>query len=193
MSYYADRPSEYGMMDLFKQRWSSRAFDQEKEISKEDLGAILEAAATAPSAFNEQPWRYIAARKGTELFDKIAEQMTPGNQAWAPLASVLLVMLNKKTFSYNGKENRFARFDQGTSWGYLTLEAQSRGILAHGMGGFNPKGLREALDIDEDYEITALAALGYYGDKSYLPESVQAKEKPSERKGLDELLLKAEV
>lgn len=193
MKYYTNRDSDYGVMDIIRQRWSSRAFDQEREISDEDLGAMLEAAGMAPSCFNEQPWRFVVARKGTAVFDAICETMTPGNQDWAPKASVLLVMCNKTTFTFNGHTNRFAAFDQGTAWGYLTLEAQRRGILTHGMGGFNPQALREALGIEADYEIMALAAAGYYGDKSYLPEKVQGKEKPSPRKSVEEITLDVKI
>lgn len=189
MAYYAKRESEYDCMEIIRQRWSSRAFDQTRRLSEEDLGAMLEAAGMAPSCFNEQPWRFIAARRGTEVFAAISRSLTPGNQAWAPSADVLLVLCSKRTFSYNGKPNRFANFDLGTAWGYLTLEAQNRGILCHGMGGFDPEALREALGIEDDYEIMALAAVGYYGDKAYLPESVQKREQPAPRKPVAELML----
>ncbi len=193
MSYYADRKSEWDCLDLIRQRWSSRAFDQEREVSDEDLCAMLEAAGMAPSCFNEQPWRFVAARKGSKAFDAICESMMPGNQEWAPHSDVLLVMCCKLTFTYNGHQNRFARFDLGTAWGYLTLEAQSRGILCHGMGGFNPQELRESLGIDPEFEIVALAAVGYYGDKSYLPEGVQKREEPAPRKAIKEIMLEPEL
>lgn len=192
MANYANRASEFGCLDIIRERWSSRVFDRERQLTEEDLGAVLEAAGMAPSCFNEQPWRFVAARKGTDAFNKIVESMTPGNVAWAPEASVLLVLCDKTAFSYNGQPNRFARFDLGTAWGYLTLEAQSRGILAHGMGGFNPQAVRESLGIDPEYEVVALAALGYYGDDaSHLPEHVQKKEKPGPRKPLAEIMLEA--
>lgn len=193
MGSLENRVFEHDVMEIVQTRWSSRAFDRERKLSEEDLGAVLEAATYAPNCFNEQPWRWVVARQGSPAFEAIVSTMTPGNQAWAPEASVLLVMLSKQTFSYNNQPNRFARFDTGTAWGYLTLEAQSRGVLAHGMGGFKPDELRNKLGIPADFEIVALAALGYYGSPDYLPDSVKTKEKPNPRKPVVEVIFTPEI
>ena len=47
---------------LLLNRWSARSFATQ-QISEQELETILEAASWAPSAMNEQPWRYIAALK----------------------------------------------------------------------------------------------------------------------------------
>ncbi len=193
MSKLINRDFKYDVLHLIQERWSSRAFDQKRQISDEDLEAILEAGSYAPSCFNEQPWRAVVARRGTKVFDAIVATLTPGNQAWAPFSDVLMVMMSKKTFSRNGSPNRFNQFDSGAAWGFLLLEAQKRGILAHPMGGYNLNLLKESLKIDDDLDILAVAAIGYYGTKEYLPEAVQAKEIPNTRKKVEELLIVPEL
>ena len=45
--------------DLIAQRWSPRAFDADKPVSRGQVLALLEAARWAPSCFGDEPWRYI--------------------------------------------------------------------------------------------------------------------------------------
>ena len=52
-------PTDLNLHPLIINRWSPRALDVDDAISNDDLYAILEAARLAPSAFNEQPWRFI--------------------------------------------------------------------------------------------------------------------------------------
>lgn len=186
-SYMINRTFEYEVMDEIMSHWSPRAFDSEKQVPESELRALLEAARYAPSCFNEQPWRYLIARD-SEVRDKIIDSMTPGNKEWAPKAPVLMVILSKQTFAQNGKDNRWHQFDAGTSWGYLQLEAQRRGMITHAMGGFNSNKLRESLNIPDEYTIIALMALGYYGDPENLTDNYKAKENPSPRKSIDDII-----
>ncbi len=189
MAKLINREFKHDVLHLIQERWSSRAFDTKRHLEEEDLQAILEAGSYAPSCFNEQPWRAVVARKGTPVFDAIVSTLTPGNQAWAPFADVLMVILSKKTFSRNDQPNRFSQFDAGAAWGFLLLEAQKRGILAHPMGGYDLEQIREKLQISEDLDILAIAAIGYYGKGDYLPEKYKAREVPSPRRNVEELLI----
>ncbi len=184
-----NRKFDYEVMNEIMSHWSPRAFDSEKPVPESELNAVLEAARYAPSCFNEQPWRYLIATDSSTR-EKIVEAMTPGNKEWAPKAPVLMVILSKKAFTQNGKDNRWHLFDAGTSWGYLQLEAQRRGMITHAMGGFNSEKLRDSLSIPEDYSIIALMALGYYGNPDTLSDNYKAKEKPSPRKSIDEIIYK---
>ncbi len=181
---------KYGMMDEIEKRWSPRAFDG-REITEEELYGLLEAASFAQSCFNEQPWRFLVARTAEEK-EQFLTMLTPKNQAWAKNASALLLVLSNMNFSHNGKENRWHLFDAGTAWGMLSIEAQHRGMITHGMGGFDPKKARELYKIPEDMSVIACVAVGWYGDKSQLPEDLQAKEEPQPRKEVEELIYKPE-
>lgn len=182
-----NRTMTYDVMPEIQKRWSPRALDPNRPVPEEEMMAILEAARFAPSCFNEQPWEFIVGNGGPDR-DKIFRALTEKNQAWAHLAPALLVILAKSTFAHKGKDNRWHQFDTGTAWGYLTLEAQRRGLQTHGMAGFKRDELREAFAIPDDYSIIAVVAVGYYGKKEDLIPSDQEREAPAPRKPLEELI-----
>lgn len=181
------RTFNHEIMPEIKERWSPRAFSGEP-VQKSDIMALLEAARYAPSCFNEQPWRFIVADEETSL-NKTRSVLTPSNQVWANSAPVLIMILSKKTFTANGKDNYWHMFDAGTAWGYLSLEAQRRNLITHAMGGFSRNSARTAFDIPEDYDIITIVAVGRYGNKEALNQDLQEREQPQPRKDTEDLLL----
>ncbi len=180
------RVFKHDILPLIKERWSPRAFAEEK-IAKDDLYAILEAASYAPSCFNEQPWRFVLADE-EKLLTKMRSILYSGNLQWAQKAPVLLLIAAKKTFSLNNEENFWHMFDSGTAWSFLSLEAQKRGIMTHAMGGFSMKKARRLFKIPEDYEIITVVAIGRYGDINQLSDELKQREHPDTRKDVSELL-----
>ena len=175
-------------MDLIKSRWSPRAFSEEK-VSHEEIMSLIEAARFAPSCFNEQPWRFIIADDETSL-EKMRNILMPGNQIWANKAPVLLLIVSKKNFTYNNEENFWHMFDAGTAWGFLSLEAERRGLITHAMGGFDMDQARLHFNIPEEYEIITVVAIGKYGNKEDLDPKLQSKERPDVRLETEKLILK---
>ena len=182
------RQFKYNIMQEIKDRWSPRAFSTEK-IPEEDLQAIMEAASYAPSCFNEQPWRFLLASEDKEL-EIMHSLLTEKNYRWAKNAPVLILVIAHRYFAYNNKENRWHQFDSGTAWGYLSLEAQKRGFITHGMGGFRRKKTRETLNISEDYEIIAVVAVGKMGNKEDLEDEFKKEEFPNTRRPLEDSVWK---
>ena len=174
----------HNIMQEIKKRWSPRSFSPEK-ISENDIQAIIEAACYAPSCFNEQPWRFLIASKEKEL-NMMRDLLTEKNQRWASKAPILILVLAHRYFAYNGKENRWHQFDTGTAWGYLSLEAQKRGLITHGMAGFKRQKARKTLNISEDYEIIAVIAVGKMGNIDELEEEFKKKEFPNTRRPIAE-------
>lgn len=62
-------------------------------------------------------------------------------------------------------------------------------MITHGMGGFSVEKAREVFNFNERYEIIAVIAAGYYGDKDQLSEYNKERERPGTRKEIEELLL----
>lgn len=181
-----NRDFDYDVLPEIQTRWSPRAFDPNRPVADEDLSAIFEAARYAPSCFNEQPWLYLVSRD-EETRRKILDCLTESNRKWTKNAPVLVIMMSKSTFAHNQKKNRWHQFDTGTSWGYLTLEAERRGLITHGMGGFSVDKVRETFKVPEDITIIAALAIGYYGDKDQLPAEIKAREFPQPRKPLADM------
>ena len=62
------RKPENDVDEIFISRWSPRAMSGE-EIDEATLKTLFEAARWAPSANNNQPWRFIYARRNTPHWD----------------------------------------------------------------------------------------------------------------------------
>ena len=63
------------------ERYSTRYFNSEP-VPEKDINDILLAATLAPSAYNEQPWRFFVAST-EENRQMIMEYMTPSDIEWA--------------------------------------------------------------------------------------------------------------
>jgi len=180
------RKPEHVINSIFVNRWSPRAMSGD-EVSDEELMPLFEAARWAPSSYNEQPWRFIYAKKGTPEWDVFFDLLVPPNQTWAKNAGVLVVIVSKKTFSKNDKPNTVHSFDAGSAWENLALQGAHDGLVVHGMAGFDYDKAREVLGIPEDFQIEAMAAIGKHGELEVLSLELQNMEKPSGRKPLSEI------
>lgn len=183
-----ERTYNYDIMQEIKTRYALKHFKQET-ITRDELMPIFEAARYAPSCFNEQPERYIVG-DNPEDHAKLAECLTPGN-AYAKKAPVLILVMAKETFSYNGKKNAFRRFDTGTATGFLQLEAVRRGYGVHCMAGFDSQKARELFDIPEDLDIICMMALGRPAPLDTLTEEERKQEVPGVRNDLDSFIFNA--
>ncbi len=162
--------------ELIQSRRSKRAFDPSRPISQHSLDALFKAASCAPSAFNEQPWRFIYSIRETDAFNKLVSFLAPSNQIWAQHAGALLLVVAKKTSSYNGSINRHAIHDVGLAMGMLSIQATELGINVHQMGGFNQQSTEEFFQLPSDYEAITITAIGYLGNPDILEENLKAKE-----------------
>lgn len=178
-----------GTLDLIRRRWSPRAFS-DRPVSSQDLAFLLDAARWAASSSNEQPWRFIVARKtDPETYQKLLESLVEANQTWARNAPVLLLTAAKRTFTSNGSPNRFALHDAGMALANLMLQGTSMGIYTHPMAGFDPAKARANFAIPEDFEVGAAVAIGYLGDAAgLLPRHQQSEAAPRTRKPLEALV-----
>lgn len=161
-------PAVEGVVPVILERWSPRAF-ADKDVSAKDLKTIFEAVRWAASSFNEQPWRFLVGRKGSETYKKILDSLAPFNQMWAGKAPVLILGVAKTKFSHNGEPNRVALFDLGAASTTLALEASALGLHVHQMAGFEPDAARKAFGVPEEYIFGSAIALGHQGDPESLP------------------------
>lgn len=175
-----------GVDSLFLERWSARAMSGEM-IDVLDLNALFEAARWAPSSYNEQPWRFIYALKNTPEWQTFFDLLVPFNQAWCKNGSVLVVICSK-IGSDHGGVNTTHSYDTGAAWQNLALQGHLKGLVVHGMGGFDREKARADLHIPEGYAVEAMCVIGKPGDIKNLPDYMQENEKPSGRKNSDEIV-----
>lgn len=159
-----------------------------ESISDEELFSLFEAARWAPSCYNEQPWRFIYAKRDTEHWNRLFNLMIPFNQEWASKAAALVVVISHKVFERNQKPAQTHSYDTGAAWQNIALEGFSKGLVVHGMQGFDYEKAQKDLGIPADYQVEAMIAIGKKGSKELLSEELQKKEAPSDRKPLTELI-----
>ncbi|HEX8503355.1 MAG TPA: nitroreductase family protein [Pyrinomonadaceae bacterium] len=177
--------TQFSVDELFLDRWSPRAMSGEA-VSEEELMTLFEAARWAPSSYNNQPWRLLYARRDTEHWAAFFGLLVEGNQAWAKDAAALVLFVSKETFDFNGKPYPTHSFDTGAAWENLALQATLRGLVTHGMQGFDYERARAELNIPEGFRVEAMVAVGRPGDPAQLPEKLREREAPSGRKPLSE-------
>lgn len=189
MTHSNSRQSEYPVDHVFLDRWSPRAYDG-RPMPREHLLTILDAAHWAPSASNQQPWRFIYAHRDSADWETFLSLLMEGNQRWAKDASVLLIIASRSyTVTVEGEKKPAAThsFDTGAAWFSLAMQSHLMGYHAHGMAGIFKDKIVETLDIPAGYVVEAAVAIGTMTDKSVLPEDLAAREIPSKRMPLAEV------
>lgn len=188
----SQRQPEHPVDSVFLDRWSPRAFSPDT-ISEDELLGLFEAARWAPSSYNSQPARFIYGRRGTPVFDKLLTLLNPFNQSWAKNASALVIVVSNSLMRPPGQDkdvpSHSHSFDAGAAWMSFALQARSRGWYTHGMVGLDFDRAFAELNVPKGYRVECAVALGHIGDPASLPEQLQAREQPSGRHPLAEIVM----
>jgi nitroreductase len=142
---------------LLANRFSPRNFDPQPP-STDDLKSLFYAAAWAPSAFNGQPWRFIAGVDSDLSWTALLDCLSERNRQWARTAPVLV--LNLAGVSQDGGAVRTALYDLGQAVGHLTVQAMERGLYVRQMAGFDVERAQTAFGVPADYIPVAVMAIG---------------------------------
>lgn len=185
--------TDYPIHKLLKKRWSPRAYS-DRSVDPELLKQLFEAARWAPSSYNEQPWRFIVARKEDEkAFAELSQVLGDYNKTWATDAPVLVLALAKKSFDRNGQPNKHAEHDLGQAIAHLTFEATRHDLFVHQMAGILPQKARELYQISDDFDPLTMFSIGYIGEPESLSDELAKKESaPRSRKELDKIVFDGE-
>ena len=169
--------------DLLADRFSPYGFS-DRELSDADLCSLFEAARWAASSFNEQPWRFIVARRGEEAFDRLLSCLVEANQGWARNAGALALGITRASFARNDKPNAHDRHDLGQAAANLATQATAMGLAIHQMAGLSTERAAEAFGVPKPFEVVTAIAIGYAVEP---PESEPDRQK-RDRKELDEFV-----
>lgn len=149
------------------ERRAYRALDS-KPIDEAILTRLAEAAITAPSANNNQPWRFITVTDST-ILGEVKNALTPGNY-WAQNAPAITAVVTNNSWSLAIGERIFAPFEVGMATMAYQAQAVSEGLYIHPIAGFNADAVKEALKIPAEEMLLTLLIIGYPGDDSHLSE-----------------------
>jgi nitroreductase len=179
------RKTDFPAEPLLVDRWSPRAMSGE-EISQDELMGLFEAARWAPSSFNAQQWRALYARRNTDHWPVFFDLLVDANKSWAKSAAVLVLFISRKRFEYNDEPSITHSYDTGAAWENFALQGFRQGLVVHGMEGFDYERARSELRIPEEYSVEAMAAIGRPAPKEVLPEKLQAREAPTNRRKVEQ-------
>src|SRR5262249_6832178 len=186
--------TDHEVIDLIERRWSPRAFDPARDVSQRELLRLFEAARWAPSASNEQPWRFVAATRlrSPAAFAALLLSLRPKNRAWAEAAPVLVLVVVQD--GQTGEGSMSARtgawYDAGQAVGFMTLQATAMGLSVRQMEGFDAARAREACAVPSSFTPAVVMAIGYEGDPESLAiESHRSSERqPRTRRPVTEIV-----
>lgn len=162
--------------EVIKNRYSVRKFS-DKEVSQELIDEILDIGRIAPSAGNCQPTIVYVLNK--EKIEKLNE---------VPLAKIhpvvfrtnqaLLVCYDKSVEMKRPHDKfSFGITDSSIVTTYMMLKISELGLGSVWVGWFNPKLIKEILEIPEEYEVSAILPFGYI-QKGNRPSENHKKRKP---------------
>jgi nitroreductase len=175
--------------DLLARRWSPRAYDAGKKVTREQLLTLLEAGRWSPSCNGDEPWRYLIWDKARdpEGWQKAYDCLSDNNRKWCKTVPVLMLSCAGSTFGHTGKPNRWTQHDTGMATLSMALQAVDMGLILHQMGGFDVDKARAAFDIPAEYTPMAMIAVGYQAEPDVLDEETKQKElKARARKPVEE-------
>lgn len=144
-------------------------FDPDAMLAGEQVIAVLEAARWAATWGHRQPVRYLVGLRGDETFAQINGLLKRGNRYATDAGALILVCVDE------GEDERTARYaavDAGAAIAQLTIEAVSRGLIAHPMAGFDADGARGVFGIPAGVQPVAVVAVGSLGDYDNAPQEI---------------------
>ena len=145
------------VMEAIEKRRSVRAY-QNKPIPEDTLKKILQAARLAPSANNQQAYKFIVV-KDAQLRGELAK--VAGNQSFIGEASVVIVPVSFDPDYVMTCGVPAHHVDIAIAIDHITLAAVAEGLGTCWIGKFYQEQVKHILHIPEKYKVVVLLPLGY--------------------------------
>lgn len=173
------------LLKEIERRRAYRAYSTE-EVTTEVLVRLVEAAHTAPSSANNQPWRIVTVVDPDRLAH-IRETLSAGNY-WAKKAPVIAAFVTNPNWSMRLGERDLAFFELGMAAMAYQIQAVAEDLIAHPIVGFNNPEAKKVLGIGDGEVLEILMVVGKRGDDGELSEKHRMSERsPRIRKPLDQV------
>lgn len=168
-------------LEIAQARQSCRSYDETREVEREKLEAVLEAARLAPSACNGQPYHLTVCQGDTARAVASGVQGMGMNRfaSGAPVMIVISEVPYVKSAAVGAKVKGidYRSIDIGIMAAYLTAEATAQGLGTCILGWLDSAKLQKVCALDA--RVHLVIAMGYARDE---------KQRPKNRKPLEELV-----
>lgn len=162
------------VMEAIRTRRSIRAY-KDQPIEEEKLKRVLEAGRLAPSASNQQEWKFLVVRD-KETRAKLAE--AAHGQTFVGEAAAVIVGCAVETSKVMSCGQLAYPVDLAIALDHMTLAAVEEGLGTCWIGAFEEGDAKKILGIPEQVRVVSLLPIGY-------PQS-EPSARP--RKSLDEVV-----
>ncbi len=158
--------------EIIKNRQSCRSYNPEREVEKEKIDAILEAARLAPSACNGQPYHITICRG--ETAKQVAKATTSiGINGFTKDAPILMVISEESyvataAFGAKMKKNDYRSIDIGILAAYITSAATEVELSTCIIGWLEDEKIRKICNLSNPVRL--VITLGYAKDDDKLRE-----------------------
>lgn len=171
------------VLPALESRRAYRAFSEEP-VDRKVLHCLVQAAHTAPSSGNNQPWRIITVDDPEQL--SVLKETLSGGNYWAKKAPVITAFVTSPTWSMQLGGRDYAWFELGMAAMAYQIQAVAEQLYVHPMAGFSEKDAKQVLGVPEDAVIMTLVAVGYPGEPDGLSEKhLESEQGPRIRKPLE--------
>jgi len=147
--------------ELSKSRKSVRSF-QDKVISKDDLMTLIEAAQSAPSAGNCQPWHFFVVTDNATKEKLTNECCYQSFIMTAPAIIVICADIPRTTGRYGDRgRDLYCLQDTAAAIQNILLCAKSMDMGTCWVGAFDEQKTTEVLNLQPDMRPIAVIPVGY--------------------------------
>ncbi|TFH04490.1 MAG: nitroreductase [Spirochaetales bacterium] len=156
--------------DAIRNRKSVRSF-QDRPVEHDKLERVMEAGRLAPSARNDQEWRFVVVTDAATR-----EQLIRGarNQTFVGQAPAVIVACADTNHRLMSCGHPSFLIDVSIALDHITLAAVDEGLGTCWIGAFDPDLVREILGIPAAIEVIELMPIGYPAD----PDRIEKKRLP---------------
>jgi nitroreductase len=161
--------------DVLETRHSIRKYEP-LPVAEEKLARILEAARTAPTAHNNQPFRVIVIH--TEGREEELKGIYGRDWFVQPPLILAVVGVRDEAWVRKDDDQSYLYVDAAIAMDHMILAATDEGLGTCWIAAFDPAAAREVLGLPEGVEPIVFTPLGYPAQEPRRPK----------RKPLDELV-----
>lgn len=137
-----------------------------RDVEKEKIEKVLEAARLAPSAINMQPWRFIVI-KGKENVKNVVTKTFGEVNHVVKEAPVLIIVCGNPSDDVIVDGREYYLFDIGLAVENMLLAATDLGLVTHPMSNANEDALKALLGIPDEVRFVVATPLAYPSQDSY--------------------------
>ena len=152
--------------EAIRARHSVRSY-QDRSVEQEKLARVLEATRLAPSARNEQEWRFVVV---TDRAKRNALATKASTQAFMAGAPVIIAACAQTDGRVMRCGQQAYPIDVAIAVDHLTLAAVAEGLGTCWIGSFDPAQVRRILGIPPEIQVVELLLLGYPSETGTPPK-----------------------